>query len=71
MKHTCGHDLKQEIGAVVTATMTATPETGWSSILDIGDIVEYYCPSCGQEIPFEIGSRLSDEIIDEYEKESE
>lgn len=63
----CSKEL-ESLGAVVRATQILTPELGWSSIQEIEETVEYYCPECGCTLDFDQASELADAMIDAYEK---
>lgn len=64
----CSKELKA-LGVVVRATQILTPEDGYSSVEDIEDVIEYYCPECGSTLDFDQAKELADAMVEEYEKQ--
>ena len=63
----CKQEL-ETLGVIIKGLMTLDSVSGYSSVNDVEDTLGYYCTSCGNELDFEFGREIADNIVDEYEK---
>lgn len=61
----CGADLNKEGVGYDNHCYQVTYPDGSCGDLEIGDVIEYYCPLCGERLP----EKLAWEIVDEWNGE--
>lgn len=65
----CGEEL-YEIGVVVQATHTFDICTAsYGNINEIEKTLSYYCPECGNDLPFETTRNYINQLIDKLDNE--
>lgn len=69
----CPHCNKPitNLGVVVQATLTFSPQIGYSSIEDIEDTLSYYCLDCGTTLPFKEADQMVYEASEKLYKGGE
>lgn len=64
----CGAYLGDSIGTTSEAYQLMRRGGSFDSPDDYSDVKGYYCPDCGQDLPYQVGSRIADYLASNDEE---